>query len=223
MSRDKPHKPRTRAEFENAAYVEGLLYELAALGHVEVTGEEDGWPVFPCKAESKSPLTPQGFKDATTDPAQIRASWSRWPNAMIGTPIVIGLQIDATQSLALVLQPRQLTGCDLQCRQRRRRRRAGERETVLGRCAQLIPDLASLFRAALARVLQSRLGSRPLFALIGDGSLRGTQILRGTPVPAVGGGKLIGGGTALALRRGELGQQFLALLFHHCRDAGQSR
>ena len=42
------------------------------------------WPVFPCKPDSKEPATAHGFKDATTDPAYIRAWWRRWPDANIG-------------------------------------------------------------------------------------------------------------------------------------------
>src|SRR5262249_13355365 len=34
-----------------------------------------GLPVFPCSPLDKKPLTPHGFKDATTDEAQIRAWW----------------------------------------------------------------------------------------------------------------------------------------------------
>jgi Bifunctional DNA primase/polymerase, N-terminal len=45
-----------------------------------------GTPIFPCYPIDKKPLTPHGFKDATTDEAQIRAWWTRWPNAMIGMP-----------------------------------------------------------------------------------------------------------------------------------------
>src|SRR5215831_2560757 len=45
-----------------------------------------GLPVFPCSPLDKKPLTPHGFKDATTDEAQIRAWWGRWPNAMIAAP-----------------------------------------------------------------------------------------------------------------------------------------
>jgi hypothetical protein len=39
-----------------------------------------GWPVFPCKPGSKEPDTPHGFKDATTDPARIRAWWQARPD-----------------------------------------------------------------------------------------------------------------------------------------------
>jgi hypothetical protein len=42
-----------------------------------------GLPVFPCKLD-KSPLTPNGFKNATTGAKQIRAWWTQWPGASIG-------------------------------------------------------------------------------------------------------------------------------------------
>jgi hypothetical protein len=40
-----------------------------------------GWPVFPCRVGSKEPATRHGFRDATTDPAQIRSWWRRQPAA----------------------------------------------------------------------------------------------------------------------------------------------
>jgi hypothetical protein len=43
-------------------------------------------PVFPCNPIDKKPLTPNGFKDATADEAQIREWWRKWPNAMIAAP-----------------------------------------------------------------------------------------------------------------------------------------
>jgi hypothetical protein len=53
---------------------------------------EKGLPVFPCKRTDKRPLTKTGFKDATTDPDQIKAWWEKWPEAMIGIPT--GIVID---------------------------------------------------------------------------------------------------------------------------------
>jgi len=50
----------------------------AALGYAS-----RGWPVFPCRPGSKQPATAHGFKDATTDPGQIRAWWQRHPHANI--------------------------------------------------------------------------------------------------------------------------------------------
>ena len=45
-----------------------------------------GIPVFPCKPGGKAPLTRRGFKDATTDPAQIDSWWTQTPAANIGLP-----------------------------------------------------------------------------------------------------------------------------------------
>src|SRR6266851_2303089 len=44
-----------------------------------------GLPVFPCNRD-KSPMTPHGFKDATTIRKRITEWWDRWPKAMIGIP-----------------------------------------------------------------------------------------------------------------------------------------
>lgn len=55
----------------------------------------EGKPVFPCDwrpnpqkpdRPMKKPLTPNGFKDASTDETQIRTWWSKWPKALIGIP-----------------------------------------------------------------------------------------------------------------------------------------
>lgn len=50
----------------------------AALGYAA-----RGWPVFPCRAGGKAPLTPHGFKDATTDAAVIRRWWRHFPRANV--------------------------------------------------------------------------------------------------------------------------------------------
>src|SRR5215210_1187938 len=44
-----------------------------------------GKPVFPCR-EDKSPLTPRGFKDATTNPGLVKGFWTKYPDALIGMP-----------------------------------------------------------------------------------------------------------------------------------------
>ncbi len=58
----------------------------AALGYAAA-----GWPIFPCAPRDKQPLVPSGFKDASTDPAIIRAWWHQWPAANIGLPIPAGM------------------------------------------------------------------------------------------------------------------------------------
>ena len=54
-----------------------------------------GWPVFPCLPLSKVPATGQGgFKNATTDPAQIEAWWTESPNYNIAfSPRDAGLSV----------------------------------------------------------------------------------------------------------------------------------
>jgi hypothetical protein len=42
-----------------------------------------GWYVFPCKPRSKRPATKNGFKDATLDAEQIRAWWTKMPDANV--------------------------------------------------------------------------------------------------------------------------------------------
>jgi len=43
-------------------------------------------PVFPCVPGGKRPLTPHGFKDASTNVADVAAWWTRWPDANIAIP-----------------------------------------------------------------------------------------------------------------------------------------
>ena len=42
-----------------------------------------GWPVFPCVPGAKRPIVEHGLHEATTDEAQIRAWWGRWPTANV--------------------------------------------------------------------------------------------------------------------------------------------
>jgi hypothetical protein len=42
-----------------------------------------GFPVFPCEHD-KRPLTPHGFKDATTDMGAVAAYWQAYPKALVG-------------------------------------------------------------------------------------------------------------------------------------------
>ncbi len=49
-------------------------------------------PVFPCSPQTKAPLISarlggRGFKDATTDLAQVGQWWDQWPDALIGMPV----------------------------------------------------------------------------------------------------------------------------------------
>jgi hypothetical protein len=53
-----------------------------------------GYPVFPC-SESKKPTTPNGFKNASAEPEEIRRLWHDHPGDLIGVPTgnVIGLGV----------------------------------------------------------------------------------------------------------------------------------
>lgn len=67
----------------------------------------EGIPVFPCKPGGKQPLTPRGFKDATTDQSKITAWFNRWPNANIGIPTgersgILALDVDNPASLEIL-------------------------------------------------------------------------------------------------------------------------
>lgn len=59
---------------------------LGAMGRAAVEYAGRGVPVFPCAPGAKRPLTPQGFKDATTNTDWITEFWRRNPFANIGMP-----------------------------------------------------------------------------------------------------------------------------------------
>ena len=48
--------------------------------HLALTCARSGWPVFPCQPGRKTPATPHGYLDATTDPAQITDWFARHPD-----------------------------------------------------------------------------------------------------------------------------------------------
>lgn len=55
------------------------------------------WPVFPLRPRGKTPLTSNGFKDATLDPEKVRAWWKQHPDANIGLPTgprTLGIGLD---------------------------------------------------------------------------------------------------------------------------------
>ncbi|MEY3225952.1 MAG: hypothetical protein RLZZ536_571, partial [Planctomycetota bacterium] len=61
----------------------------AALRYAEL-----GYPVFPCEPGTNRPATAHGFKDATTNPAEIERWWAEIPRANIGMPTAGLLVLD---------------------------------------------------------------------------------------------------------------------------------
>jgi len=72
LARAKPITEQAVTITHNSILEEAL--RLAALGY----------PVFPLRPGDKRPLTRHGYKDATTNEAQLRAWWSQYPDANIG-------------------------------------------------------------------------------------------------------------------------------------------
>lgn len=54
---------------------------MSATGQAAQGYARRGWPVFPVQPGGKAPLVARGLHDATRDPAQITALWSRCPDA----------------------------------------------------------------------------------------------------------------------------------------------
>lgn len=75
----------------------GWLREAQPCAVAAVTYAEAGYAVFPLAPGDKPPLTSNGFKDATTDLAQVCAWWEKWPDANIGwalPPTIVCIDVD---------------------------------------------------------------------------------------------------------------------------------
>lgn len=62
-----------------------------------------GVPVFPIRPRGKQPLTAHGFKDASTDQAQVEQWWRQWPDANLGLPTGVAfdvVDIDGPEGIA---------------------------------------------------------------------------------------------------------------------------
>ncbi len=70
---------------------------------------ELGYPVFPCVPGRKSPLTRNGFHDATIDAGQIEAWWQRYPKANIAIPTagLVVIDVDGPENGWLAEYPEQ--------------------------------------------------------------------------------------------------------------------
>lgn len=67
-------------------FAEGVerMSEYPSMYDAAIEYAKKGFAVFPLKYRDKVPLTRNGCKDATTDAAQIKAWWQKYPNANIG-------------------------------------------------------------------------------------------------------------------------------------------
>lgn len=69
-----------------ASETEARLNTVEALKSTAHWYATQGLPIFPCTPGAKRPATAHGFKDATTDQAQIESWWTQMPAANIGLP-----------------------------------------------------------------------------------------------------------------------------------------
>jgi len=63
-----------------------LITNRVALRDAALTFAKAGFPIFPCVADGKRPLTRSGFHEATCDNELVGRWWNRWPRANIGMP-----------------------------------------------------------------------------------------------------------------------------------------
>jgi hypothetical protein len=72
----KPN-PQRRFIVEDTTIYNSATQHEKTLEAANKLAAKKGIPVFPCKLD-KSPFTPHGFKDATTDPKEISQMWERY-------------------------------------------------------------------------------------------------------------------------------------------------
>lgn len=91
-------------EYESIASISTPIQKYSMLD-AALKYASDGISVFPCGPD-KRPMTEHGFKQATTDLAQVQAWWARWPGALIGSPtgavnnvVVIDIDIDVEKGI----------------------------------------------------------------------------------------------------------------------------
>lgn len=85
----------------------GRMSEYPSMYDAAIEYAKKGFAVFPLKYRDKVPLTRNGCKDATTDAAQIKSWWQKYPNANIGLAtgavsqnvFVIDLDIDEDRGI----------------------------------------------------------------------------------------------------------------------------
>lgn len=82
---------------------------ISPLGDAALDYAANGWAVFPCwefdtpRTRAKSPRIAGGFKNATTDLAQVVEWWDHWPRALIGLALpldVVVIDLDEPRALA---------------------------------------------------------------------------------------------------------------------------
>ena len=71
---------------------------MSTLRDAAIAYAERGWPIFPARAD-KTPYTPRGVMDATTNLQQIEDWWEEWPNANIA------LNVGEANMMVLDLDP----------------------------------------------------------------------------------------------------------------------
>ncbi len=74
-----------------------------------------GSPVFPCDPQKKTPRTPHGFHDATTDEDKILEQWKAQPDSAIGLPTgrvsgIVALDVDGPDGEESLLEWQERNG-----------------------------------------------------------------------------------------------------------------